>query len=173
MPAYLLLFIFVALTSGCANNIKQDPVEAADILKPGSILELTQAVKIPAYTASIMIQSGTIQSDSSIDQYYPNCRLEMKRPVDTIRQLVPGPFVITKVVTETEFAQRLPVMVASISTIYASMYDQVYSTIIYLKSKKNPGIELLACEYWRDPSFATHLSMKQIKTTLDGIFIIN
>jgi len=174
IPMQLSHLLILVLASGCSININITQQNAENVLMPGSTLELTQALKMPAYRASFIIQDGVIKSDFTNDQYYPYCRLEMKKPTTTKRVIVPGIFTVTKIYTHTEFALRNPVKLASMGIISSTPSDEIYSTIIYLSSDKNPGVELLACEHWEDPNgFAQHLSLKQIKDTLDGVFIIN
>jgi len=166
------LLSLLGAISGCGINIQIEPKYASETLKPGMTLELTKEIIVPANTAFIFIQNGQILSEATLDQYNPYCKLEMRAPVNNNRTLTPSIFVIINIYTQTEYVLSGPITIAAIGIpIGATTADEIYSTRLIVKSNKNPGVEKINCEYWRDPSsFEGHLTTRQIQLTLQGLF---
>ena len=138
------------------------------------MIELNQQITVHPNSAYTFIQNGRIVTELKLDQYYPYCRLEMFKPLERTRTIEPDEFIITKIVTYTEYVMTKPIKLAAFGIPSgASTADEIYSTRMYIKSDINPDVELISCEYWRDPSsFEGHLTLEQIQRTLDGIFYI-
>ena len=166
------LFSLLAIISGCGINIQIEPKFASETLKPGMTLELTKEIFVPSNTAFIFIQNGMTISEAALDQYNPYCKLEMKKPINNNRTLTPSRFVIINIYTQTEYVLSNPVKIAARGTPFGTTTaDEIYSTILIVKSDENPEVEKISCEYWRDPtSFEGHLTEEQIQETLKGLF---
>ncbi len=167
----LLLLIFLC---GCAGKASVQPL-AYEMIKPGATLVLNEAIRFPAYNAAVNIQNGKVKGGLfSIDNYHPNCRLELYSQSPNARIINPDRFTIYKIHTNIEYVMNKPVMLAGRGWHMADgTTDQIYITILYLKSEKQAEVELLSCQHWEDPGhFPTHLSLDQIKQTLDGLFIV-
>jgi len=162
------------LLSSCVMNTTQPTSFAYEILKPGASLVLLQSIRFPGYSAAVTIQYGELRTGFRLDQYYPNCRLELRSQSPNPRIIEPDRFTIYKVHTNIEYVMNKPVMTAGFGLHLADgTSDQIYSTILYLKSEKQPEVELLSCQRWEDPTnFPEHLSVDQIKQTLDGFFTL-
>lgn len=162
------------LLGSCVTNTPQQSSFAYETLKPGASLILHQPIRFPAYSATITIQYGELRQGFRLDQYYSNCRLELRSQSPNTRIIEPDRFTIYKIHTNIEYVMSKPVMVAGLGLHLADgTSDQIYSTIFYLKSEKQPEVELLSCQRWEDPTnFPEHLSVDQIRQTLDGFFTL-
>ena len=149
---------------------------AYELIKPGASLVLHKPIRFPDYSATVNIQAGQIKSGLfSLDNYHPNCRLELRGQSGGIRTIEPDRFTIYKIDTQIEYVMnKNPVKLAGWGLHMAnSVSDMVYSTILYLKSEKQPQVELLSCQHWEDPTnFPAHLTLQQISQTLAGLFTI-
>lgn len=172
---YSFSLILVSLfISGCNTTLKPEQLTAAEILKPGMSIELNQPIKIDPNSAYIFMQNGHFISESDLNNYYTYCKLEMYKPVEIPRTIKPAKFIIKKIVSQIEYVMTKPVKLAMSGSLIADGSGiELYFTTLYLESDINPGVELLSCEYWRDPtSFKGHVTLKDIKQTLEGIFQI-
>jgi len=167
----LLILIF---TAGCTTPSSRQVPYAYEELHPGMSLVLHKTIRFPAYTAAITIQTGELKQGLSLDTYYPNCRLELRSQSPQVQIIEPQRFMIYKIRNHIEYVMSKPVMLAGLGLHTADgTSDQVYSTILYLKSEKQPEVELLSCQHWEDPtSFPHHLTVDQIKQTLDDLFTL-
>jgi hypothetical protein len=50
---------------------------------------------------------------------------------------------------------------------------QSFSTRMDLRSEKQPNIFRLSCARWDDPGRGDHLSIAEIRRTLDGVFTLH
>ena len=173
-PWYTALLVALFL-GGCNSAATMQPTYAYEIIKPGATLTLQRAIRFPAYSATVNIQNGEIKGRLfSLDQYYPNCRLELKSQASEPRIIQPGRFTIYKITNYIEYVMQRPVKLAGRGiNLVNSATDQIYITTLHLKSDQQTEVELLSCQHWEDPtSFPAHLSLKQIQQTLDGLMTL-
>jgi len=174
LPLFLTALCLVGL-SGCSFHLAVPEVFAYETVKRGDTFKLQQGIHFPAYTAAVTIQNGSQKSGFKLDQYYPFCTLELKTQSSSYRIIQQDTFTVYKVNAYTEYVMKPGVHYASLGLLLANnSSDIVYKTVFYLKSENQPDVELLSCQHWDDPStHPYHLSLKQIKQTLNGVFIID
>ncbi len=173
--SWLAALLTTLLLSGCRGTAMTQQTYAYEEIKPGATLVLRKAIRFPAYTAAVNIQDGEIKSGLfALDQYHPNCRLELKSQAHEARTLQPGRFTIYKVSTYIEYVMRQPLKVAGWGiNLASSISDEIYSTTLHLKSAQQSEVELMSCQHWEDPSnYPAHLSLGQIQKTLHGLMTI-
>ncbi len=170
-PTALLV---VLLLSGCRGATINQPLYAYETIKPGSTLTLQKSILFPPYTAALDIQGGQVKGGFSLGQYYPHCRLELKSQSNQSRLIQPDSFLIYKVSREIDYVMTKPVKLAAWGIHMANgVTDEIYTTVLYLKSKRQPEVELLACLHWEDPSdYPAHLTLNQIRETLRGLMTV-
>jgi hypothetical protein len=172
---WLTVLLVALLLSGCRSTATIQQTYAYESIKPGATLSLQRAIRFPADTAAVNIQNGEIRSRQfSLNQYYPNCRLELKSQPSEPLTIQPGRFTIYKITHHIEYVMRDPVRVAGWGiNLFNSDTDEIYSTTLYLKSTEQAEVELLSCQHWEDPTdFPVHLTLKQIRQTLHGLMTI-
>ena len=159
-----LILLLVASTISYADTV----------IKPGSILIVNEPIRVAAGSAWVYIQNGQAGRYNIIDQYYANCRMEMKRPANKTRIIQPDQFIISRIATTIESVLAKPIVMASLgyNMSFSATADN-YITIFYLKSSKQPDVELMSCQHWEDPTvFPKFLTSKQIIETLGALVTI-
>jgi len=154
--------------------VSSNIANADAVIKPGSILIVNEPIRVAAGSAWIYIQNGKTGTFNNIDQYYANCRIEIKRPANKTHIIQPGKFIISRIVNTIESVLAKPIAVASLGfNMSFSVTADDYITIFYLKSSKQPDVELMSCQHWEDPTvFAEFLTSKQIIDTLGELITI-
>jgi len=171
---YIIITAISNALSGCMLSATINLPDDHPTIKSGSVLTLNQSLRIGADTAMLYFQDGQPASYFSLDQYRPYCRLEMFGQTDTLRILEPGDFTVIKVNTIIEDVRLKPAKLASMSiNIIPESREEIYATVLYLRSAIQPGVELLSCQRWEDASgFPRHLNIRQIRNTLGEIFTL-
>lgn len=137
-------------------------------------LTLNQDLTIPGQSAGIYLQHGKVVTETENDQYYPNCRLEVRYPQDKPQTVTADTFTIYRVKWLEEDVLLHSNQYASngMLPVSSSTADD-YVTTLYLRSERQPDVTRLICSYWEDPTgFAEHLSVKQIRNALGKIFTL-
>lgn len=146
-----------------------------------SKLVLHHAVTIPPHKASIYIQNGQIIEHvpyGAIDQYYANCKFELREVLDKPQIIAPDSFKIINVKYEESLSRReLPLRYALHMNTGLQISDgggisyADYITTMELHSAQQPQAFRLSCQHWEDPTLdAKHLTIQQIKDTLGKLF---
>ncbi len=137
-------------------------------------LTLNQDLTIPGQSAGIYLQHGKAVTEANTDQYYPNCRLEVRYPQDKPQTITADTFSIYRVKWTEEDVLLHSNQYASNGIIQVSSPTaDDYTTTLYLRSGKQPDVTRLICRHWEDPTgFAEHLSVKQIRSALGKIFTL-
>lgn len=178
MRRYGTLALFCSLAAGCATTNFIPGPPAYKTVTPGSILKLNQTLTIEPHSAGVRIQNGKITGTQQMNQWYPNCRFELRNPKDTEQVVQPDTFIISRVSYNNYLVKAGNLMLAS-AGIGVSLGGgdggptaDVHSTYFYLSSETQPEVSRLLCEHWEDPSDARHLMLDEIQQTLGSIMEI-
>ncbi len=167
--------LFITLIGiGSLYGLSVEASTNADTLSRGWQLTLNQNLTIPGQSAGVYLQYGKIVDEAEKDQYYANCRLEVRDPHDEPQTVKADTFTVDRVKwTEDDVSLYTP-QYASIHIISAGgATADAYTTTLYLHSDRQPDVTQLICKHWEDPTgFAEHLSVKQIRDTLGEIFTL-
>ena len=170
-----MLFIFLA---GCqANAVDINRAPAYTTVKPGSQLVLNKPLTIPANKARVYLQSGNIVHENSVDQYSPNCSLEVRTIHPSPQQIHADTFRIMKISwdEESSYSKRIYASSQLITGRHLSSDGPSYENFVthfYLHSARQPDVFRLSCAHWEDPADFNprHLSISEIQIAAGDYF---
>ena len=143
-------------------------------------LQLNQPLAVPAHRGEVYFQGGQIYhspgflSLQAVDQYYPHCRLELRKAMNQTLELRPDRFRVVRVTHDQAFVQRGPVLVAALELQLAIGAGPVIaSTTFYLYSDQQPQVWRLRCAHWEDPWDARYPTIAQIQTALGEVLTLH
>jgi len=169
---------FIIFTSilvlGTAVGVAVENSTEAETISRGWQLTLNQNLTIAAQSAGVYLQYGKVVTDSETDLYYPNCRLEVRDPLDKPQIVTADTFTIYRVKwTEEDVLLHSNQYASNAMIRVSSPTADDYKTTLYLRSEKQPEVTRLICKHWEDPTgFAEHLTLQQIRSTLGEIFAL-
>ncbi len=150
--------------------------ETAAVPAEVGTLQLNQPLTIPAHRGWLYVQGGKVYQGTGyislqgLDQYYPNCRLELRRANADPVTIAPQRFRIVAVTHDRDFVERSPVMVASLDLRAAASGPVIMATSFYLESAQQPQVWRLRCAHWEDPWDARYLTTAQIYKAVGKVF---
>lgn len=172
--------VMVTLLAGCAAGGKLAEPAAISVIRPGSTLQLHQTLTIPAERARVYFQFGKVVGKLDVDQYHPSCNLLSYVVAEQPQIIQPDQFVVVAVSYNTELVGAGHGMLASgrLSGFGLFMNDdgpmaEIFTTILWLGSLKNPDIKRLECSEWREPLRERHLTLAEIRQALGTVIDIN
>lgn len=130
---------------------------------------LNRDFPIRGYRSSEYVQGGEIQPYESISQYYPHCKLELRKIADIERILKPETFTVTRTHRQEEFAGFREIMLAGDGSSGLIMS----TTYLYLQSEQQPGIFRLSCMRLDESFYAQHVSVTEMQDTLGGLLTLS
>jgi len=167
--------LLVVSISGCAYQPPKDVNSTFYAPPTGSTLRLQSPISIAPNEGKVLIQDGKIVTSYwGVDAYYPNCTFELRNNAEVERIVEPDNFIITRVSRDTEDVMlHLPAIVADSGSGGGGPPNTESITIMDLKSEKQPEVMRMSCQQWDNPNEATHLSIEQIRKTLDPLFTLD
>lgn len=167
--------------SGCQTSYVGDESSPFYPPPPGSRLTLNQELQIPPDKLAVFIQNGRVMQDVEVQHYYPFCKFELYDKSAKARTVQPQEIIITtssqhRVKGATALAA--PIVVAGTGLSLAALFDddrptlQSFSTRMQLHSDKQPEIFRLSCAVWDDPGIGNHVSIADMRRTLNGVFTL-
>ncbi len=177
MKFYALALLTLALT-GCAAVSRLEGAGSATAPRFGT-LQLNQTLTIPAHRGWVYVQGGQVYANTDsislqgVDQYYTNCRVELRSINSDTLTLQPQKFHIISINHDEEFVRHPSVMVAALDSRMAfSTGPMIMITSFYLDSAQEPQVWRLRCARWDDPWNARYPSIAQIRKTLGKVFTL-
>ena len=177
MALRLLLLPLFLMVFACAPIVPERSPESPYYEPPqGSRLELLRRIEIPASEVSVWIQDGDVTSYWSADRYRPFCKLEMWSKTDRARTIQPDTFIIERT-SRTDRAVRRDEPLRLASNLRLTDNDDdggpmayIMSTEMFLDSRSQPDVYRLTCRQWGDVVFPKHVTINEIRQTLQGVF---
>lgn len=170
------------LLVGCQTPSHEGNEKSPFYLVPvGSTLKLTRDLTIPVEQVAVFLQGGEVIPADRINQYYPHCKFELLRRLDTSQSVQPDSFEITKVVQEIGHSvafegQQVARMSVGIGIIRLTGSGggrlQAYSTRLLLSSARQPQVFRLSCGQAALPHEGEHVSINEIRKVLGGVFTL-
>ncbi len=173
MKKQFIIFTTVLILGATAGLAIATPANTKT-MSSGWQLTLNQNITIPAQSVGIYLQHGKVTSETETDQYYPNCRLEVRNLQDKSQTITADTFTVYRVKWTEEDVLLHSNQYASTGMLpVSSSTADDYVTTLYLRSERQPNVTRLICSYWEDPTgFAEHLNVKQIRSALGKIFTL-
>lgn len=139
----------------------------------GSRLILKKDLTIPVGSAGVVLQAGQVVSQrsvNSVNQYHPNCRLEVSTVLNTTQTVTADEFLVTRVTIRSyQAGTRDGFMKAGLILAEGRGWN-VYETVMTLSSARQPQVRSLTCQQWGDPAFGTQASIQQMRAALGDFF---
>lgn len=164
LPLCLLLI-------ACQTKGPLDENSPYHVLPSGSRLILKQELTIPAHSAGVWLQGGRVMSSKDIDQYHPNCRLEVNEVRETTQKVTADEFVVRRASQNTETAARTGLMKAGLRVGGAVRFN-VFRTTLDLHSVRQPQVRWLTCQQWSDAALGQHVTIREMRVTLGEIITL-
>lgn len=152
------------------------------LVPPGSTLTLTRHLTVPANEVAVFLQGGEVAASGRINQYYPHCKFELRRRLDTAQSVQPDSFEIIKVVQEIGHSVALDgLQLAGVSVgigVHMGMKNgdgaslQAYSTRLSLRSARQPEVLRLSCGQSALPHEGQHVSISEMRKALGSVFTL-
>lgn len=164
------ILIIVAFISLQSCSIKDYYGE----LTPGDLVIVNQKLVIKENDARVSIQNGRVQAYSRLNHYYPHCWFISIKREATPQIIQPATFKIVKIRQVYEYVMNSKggyMLSAFLSSDGLTAVS--YTTEINLYSEKQKNITRLLCSHWEDPADAEHLTLAQIKQTLEPLVSIS
>jgi hypothetical protein len=175
---FLAFFLFLSACQSWDTRNADSPYYR---IPAGSTLTLSKDLNIPAGNAAVYIQNGQIAASSGqVRGYDAHCILEMRASKDAPQPVRADQFVILKVREETRLAYADSTLLAGNfhTTIAGNNIDggpgqKVHSTLLDLRSERQPEVFRLTCQRWDDRSYnTTPLTVSEIRKTLSDVFTL-
>lgn len=177
----LMLLVAVLLLSACQTAAYEGNENSPFYLVPaGSTLTLTRNLTVPADQVAVFLQGGEVVASGGINQYYPHCKFELWRRLDTAQPVQADSFEITKVTQEIGHSVALDgLQLAGVSLgIHVSAKGdgpslQTWSTRMTLRSARQPEVFRLSCGQAALPPEGRHVSINEMRKALGGVFTLD
>ena len=176
----LLIFLAISiLITGCQSM--SEPVDFSHPKsKPavGTIVQLNETLIFEQGTSRAYIQNGKAKVFKEVDDRAPWCqfsRYEPRAALETERTAVPDSFTVTKSSQRMELVSAKPFPVLAANVIIPSMLESdgqnavTLSTIMKIKSDKQPEIAEFKCAVFNDPFVENFVSVDEILKTLGNV----
>ena len=177
------ILITILLLTACQTSAYEGNESSPFYLIPaGSTLTLTRSLTIPAEQVAVFLQGGEVVASGGINQYYPHCKFELQRRLDTTQTVQADSFEITKVTQEIGHSValdglRLAGVSIGIGINIGSRGDgaslQTYSTRMTLRSARQPEVFRLSCGHAALPHEGQHVSINEMRKALGNVFTLD
>ncbi len=179
MIQYRILIIFaLLLPGGCQLLNSQVDFDSPNSKPPvGTILKLNQPLSFYPGSSRSYIQDGRAKTFKDIDERSPWCqfyRYEPPAALQTVRTVEPDSFRVISSTQSMELVGIHPELKFTAGLILPDMYDddtheKTLSTVMKVKSEKQPEIVEFKCAVFNDPFRQNFVSVHQIQQTLGEV----
>jgi len=167
MKKLLAFPLLPLLLVACNFNNIHDPSN----LPPGTQVHLNQTIKFASSQVVLYFQYGKIVPANYIDDYRPNCSLEVKHKLAHPQSFHTDTFRIVKVRYNISGSGHTGHSYASLFA--GPTHYPEYSTAIFLHSADQPNLYILTCQHLEDPDNARYLNLNEIQEALGNIITIS
>jgi hypothetical protein len=174
--------------SACATPAGPPSYLAYQRVHAGARLILNQPVQIPAGTAHVTVQGGSVGRGA--EEMSPYCLFEVSTLSEATRTVEPDAFTITRVdrsiSPSSDWGQGAPFAVASLGIGIgigtggwwpgSSPTQLFYKTRFWLRSTRQPDVRQLTCQWDQmtasGAAFARHLTVEEVRQALGATFTL-
>ncbi len=127
----------------------------------GSTLRLNTPIKLAPNKVDAYFQNGKRVSEANIDEYYPNCNIEIFTISSKSQTINPDGFNIQQVIEDEVYP-------------FSGETAQPHETIFTISSEKQPDVAKLTCSQWGSEISDGNgfVTTEEIKKTLGNKFSI-
>jgi len=126
----LLSSLVVSFGLQASNNSDNEPSSLV-----GSTLKLNTPIELAPNKADAYFQHGKQLKEANVDEYYPNCNIELYTISSNSRTLKPDTFSINQVIEDEVYP-------------FSGETAQPHETIINISSSNQPDVIKLTCSQW-------------------------
>lgn len=168
----LLLPVVLVLLSACATSARYEGREDSPfyLIPAGSRVTLNRDIAIAADQLAVYIQGGQLLPRPQLNSYRPYCKFELRELSPAPRTVTPDEFTVTRVRQNIFYSHAAFQRLASVDDNGTSV--AVYTTIMELRSARQPEVLRLLCEQWNVPPDSHHVSIAEMRRALGGYFAL-
>jgi hypothetical protein len=166
----LLICLSAVLLSACQTPATYEGQEDSPyyVVPAGSRVALNREITIAADQLAVYIQGGRILPRPQLNSYHPYCKFELRDLSPEPRPVAPDDFTVTRVHLNVFYSRAAYLRLADIDDDGTGIW--VYTTIMELQSARQPEVSRLLCEQWNVPPDSYHVSITEMRRTLDELF---
>lgn len=183
----LTLSLVLGLVLAACQTTRYEGDESSPHYAPpvGSRVVLNREVTIPPDQVSVMLQNGQIVRSGEINTYYPHCKFEVRRRLDTAQTVAPDEFLVTRVERNllhsvdagTALHARVSVGIGIGIGVGGGVNGngpsvQTYATRMDLRSDRQPDVFRLTCGQWGYPYDGEHVSANGMRKALGDVLTL-
>lgn len=165
-----LLILIPLLALGACAAVR-DQAAPPYLVPAGSRLVLHRALTVPGGSAGVRLQGGEVRGGGEINEWHPNCRLELRTLSDAARTIDPDRFEIVRMRREVNVAAAAGPTLQRVSNNGSATFF-VFRTLFDLHSDRQPEVGWLDCQHWGDPALGRDLGIGEIRTALGAIMTL-
>ena len=169
---YLWHMLF-ALLPACQLAPAADETSPTYPVPAGSQLVLSQPLTIPGGSTGVRLQGGQVKNPKDVNEWYPNCRLEVRTLSDAARTVDTDRFEVVRVRREVAVAAGLGDRYLKRVSDNGVPSFVVFRTTLDLRSARQPDVAWLTCQHWGNPALGRDLSIREIRVALGDIITLD
>lgn len=166
----ILFVLATVILSACQTPARYQGNEDSSYFQvpAGSRLVLARDITIPADKLAVFLQDGQVSdSRAHLDLYKTYCKFSLHKTSAVARPVMADDFEITRVRKNVFWARADYVQFADRDGGFSMV---VSTTILELRSERQPQVANLACEKWDFPVDSTYPSISGIRQALGDVF---
>lgn len=167
-----LLLLTAMLLPACQLAPVADETSPLYPVPAGSRLLLKQPLTIPGGSTGVRLQGGQVRGPKDVNEWHPNCRLEVRALSDATRTVEPDRFEVTRVRREAAVAAGSRELRLRRVSEDGGPTHFVFRTILDLHSAHQPGVAWLTCQQWGEPALGRDVTIQEIRVALGDVIAL-
>ncbi len=162
--------VLALLLAACQTTAYQGDENSPYFTVPaGARLVLHRELVIPADRVDVYLQGGRVLGYAEVNPHHPFCTLDVRRRLDVPQTVAPDEFAVTKATQDIRYTRRAP---GAVLASDGSPSFEVYSTILALRSERQPHVTRLTCTQWQYPPLQRHVTIHEMRQALGTLFTL-
>ena len=177
LPPRIFTLALLTLLAACGQSAVRNGKDPLAFLAPGSEIQLTRNLDIPAGETRVFFQRGKTIPKQELDYYHPSCDLEVWELRQQVRTVSRDLFVIGRLTTERDPVVHMGATKLADSAPLSGLFEDRGPSVhhylrVELHSATQPDVMRLTCRgAWDDYYDAQLPSEKEIKLALGDIMV--
>ncbi len=164
--ALALVLLLAACQTVAYQSDENSPYYAVPV---GTRIILHRELVVPADRVDVYLQGGRMVAYAEVNPYQPFCTLDVRQRRDTPQTVAPDEFAVTKATQDIRYSLRSPGVVLAMD---GTPSFEVYSTILALRSERQPQVMGLTCAQWQYPPLQRHVTINEMRKALGVLFTL-